>query len=262
MAKQEQTKEIVTKKATPPPAVYQERKSVVDSSDIVVPRLLLAQGISAAVAEGNAKMGDIRNSLTGVVLGGPTQAVTFIPITLKKYWKRFEKVNGKNQYRGVEPYTAQNANRPLQEEMASQMNPQQKSMWEFDLTIDVYGFTEEDAQDPVALPTAISFSRTSYKAGQQVNTLLASVEAVEMPYYTYMMSVSCAKKQNDKGIFYTFSVQPKMENNKMKTTPKEYFAKIKRWSKILTDKTRNITVDESEEDASTGASASVDESRF
>ena len=92
MAKQEQVKEVVTKKTTPPPAVYQERKSVVDSSDIVVPRLLLAQGISAAVAEGNAKMGDIRNSLTGVVLGGPNQPVTFIPITLKKYWKRFEKV--------------------------------------------------------------------------------------------------------------------------------------------------------------------------
>jgi len=261
MAKQEVKNEVVKKMAPPPPAVYEHRNSVVHAEDIVVPKLLLAQGLSVSVSEGKAKMGDITNSLTGVVIGGPAKDVAFIPITIKKYWKRFENVNGKNQYRGVEAFTRENASRPLKEELPSQMNPQQKSQWEFNLTLDVFGFTEDDVNDPIALPTAISFTRTSYKAGQQVNTLLASVEAAKLPYYTYMMSVSCAKKQNDKGIFYTFDVKPKMDGAKMAKTPTEYYGKIEQWSKILNDNSRNVVIDDSDEESS-AASASVDESKF
>ncbi len=262
MAKQEVRNEIVKKTPPPPPAVYEHKTSAVHAEDIVVPKLLLAQGLSISVAEGKAKMGDITNSLTGVVIGGPTKDVAFIPITIKKYWKRFELVNGKNQYRGVEPFTQANAGRPLKEELPSQMNPAQKSMWEFNLTIDVLGFTEDDVQDPISLPTAISFTRTSYKAGQQVNTLLASVEAVKLPYYTYMMSVSCAKKQNDKGIFYTFDVKPRMDGTKMAKTPTEYYTKIEQWSKILNDSSRNVMVDDSDEDVSASTNMPIDESRF
>lgn len=262
MAKQEVKNEMVKKMAPPPPAVYEHKNSVIHSEDIVVPKLLLAQGLSVSVSEGKAKMGDITNSLTGVVIGGPNQDVPFIPITIKKYWKRFENVNGKNQYRGVEPFTQANAGRPLKEELPSQLNPAVKTQWEFNLTIDVFGFTVDDAQDPIALPTAISFTRTSYKAGQQVNTLLASVEAAKMPYYTYLMSVSCSKKQNDKGIFYTFDVKPKMDGAKMAKTPTEYYAKIEQWSKILNDNSRNVVIDDSDENASAEAAVPLDESRF
>lgn len=262
MAKQEVKNEVVKKNVAPPPAVYEHKTSVIHAEDIVVPKLLLAQGLSVSVAEGKAKMGDITNSLTGVVIGGPNKEVSFIPITIKKYWKRFENVNGKNQYRGIEAFTQANAGRPLKEELPSQMNPAQKSQWEFNLTIDVFGFTEDDVQDPIALPTAISFTRTSYKAGQQVNTLLASVEAAKMPYYTYMMAVTCAKKQNDKGIFYTFDVKPKMDGTKMAKTPTEFYGKIEQWSKILNDNSRNVVIDDSDEETSGGPSASVDDSRF
>lgn len=261
MAKQEVKNAVAVKKAAPMPAPYVERRSVVDASDIVVPKLLLAQGLSVAVAEGKAKMGDITNSLTGVVIGGPTKEISFIPVTLKKYWKRFEQINGKKQYRGSEPFSRENAQRPLKARMPSQMNPAQESDWEFDLVIDLYGFTDDDAQDPIALPTAISFTRTSYKAGQQVNTLLASLEAVNLPYYTHLMSVTCAKKQNDKGIFYTFDVKPKMDGAKMAKTPTEYFPKIERWSQILTDSSRNVVVDDSDEVVESGP-APLDEDKF
>lgn len=261
MAKQETKNEVAKVTKAPPPAAYQEGPSVVDSSDIVVPRLLLAQGISQAVADNKAKMGDIRNSLTSVVLGGPNEEVKFIPITIKKYWKKFEKVNGKNQFRGNESFNHMNANRARTGEFPSQANPLVKAMWEFDLTIDVFGFTEDDVQNPIALPTAISFSRTSYKAGQQVNTMLASVEAANLPYYAYMLSVGCDKKQNDKGIFYVFKVQPLMDGKKMVLTPEAYYPKIARWSKILTDSSRTIVVDDAGEDA-VEAATPLDESRF
>lgn len=261
MAKQEVKKEIAVKAPPTMPEAYHERHSVVDSSDIVVPKLLLVQGLSAAVAEGKAKMGDIINSLTGVIVGGPNSEVPFIPVTIKKYWKKFEKVDGKKKYRGTDVFTKANAGRPLTGKFPSQVNPEHMSDWEFDLVIDVLGFTEDDAQDPIALPTAISFTRTSYKAGQQVNTLLASVEAVNLSYYTYMMAVSCVKKQNDKGIFFTFDVKPKMDGKKVAKTSTEYFPKIQRWSKILNDDSRNVVVDDSDESVDTTATP-LDESRF
>ena len=264
MAKQETTKEVATRKTAPPPAAYQERRSVVDSSDIIVPKLLLAQGLSQSVADGKAKMGDFTNSLTGAVIGNAQSEITFIPITLKKYWKRFEMVGGKRQFRGTEPFTEMNANRPLEEEAPSQANRQVMAKWSYDLTIDMFGFTEDDVQDPIALPTAVSFTRTSYKAGQKVNTHFASLDGAlphPIPYPTYMLSISAQKKQNDKGIFYVFDVKPKMEGAKAAKTPKEYFPKVERWAQILNDGSKNVVVDDSDEAASE-ASAPVDESRF
>lgn len=256
MAKQETTKEVAVKKAVPP-AAYQEKKSVVDSADIIVPKLLLAQGLSVSVAEGNAKMGDITNSLTGAVIGGPNKPVTFIPITIKKYWKNFEKVGGKKQFRGIDPFTDSNKGRPLTETFNG-------VEWEHDLVIDVFGFTEDDVQDPIALPSAVSFTRTSYKAGQKVNTHFASLDGAipnSIAYYTYMMELTCTKKQNDKGIFYIFDVKPKMDGAKAAKTPPAYFPKIERWSQILSDGSKNIQVDDSDEVVSE-TNTSIDESRF
>jgi hypothetical protein len=262
MSKQ-QTKELTVKTQAMPPAVYQETASVVDSSDIIVPRLLLAQGLSVAVADGKAKMGDITNSLTGVVVGGDKKPIEFIPITLKKYWRTTEKVGSKKQYRGTEPFTAANAGRALTEMLPSRANPNAMSEYEHNLVIDVFGFTEEDVQDPIAMPTAISFTRTSYKAGQQVNTHFATLDGAleKMPYYTYYLQLSCDKKQNDQGIFYVFGIKPAIENGKYKKTPASYYPKIDRWSKILSDKTRSVVIDDAGENDSSAATE-VDASRF
>lgn len=263
MAKQETTKEVVVKTQAPPPVAYQDSPSVVDSSDIIVPRLLLAQGLSVAVADGKAKMGDITNSLTGVVIGGEKKPVEFIPITLKKYWRITEKVGNKKQYRGTEPFTTINANRALTEMLPSRANPNTMSEYEFNMVIDVFGFTEDDVQDPIAMPTAISFSRTSYKAGQQVNTHFATLDGAEvkLPYYSYILQLSCDKKQNDQGIFFVYAVKPAIENGKYKKTPPAYYPKIQRWSKILADKSRNVVIDDvGENDVS--SSGPIDTDRF
>ena len=255
MAKQEVKNEVATKPIPPPPAIYQDMPSVVDSSDIIVPKILLAQGLSVSVADGKAKMGDFTNSLTGAVVGGPASPVVFMPITLKKYWKKFEILGNKKQYRGTEPFTAMNRNRELKETIDGKP-------YEFDLVIDVFGFTEDDVQDPIALPSAVSFTRTSYKAGQKMNTHFASLDGAipKIPYHAYKMQLTCKKTQNDKGIFYVFDIAPYLENNKMAKTPEAYYPKIERWSKILSDASKNVVIDDSDEAPT--ETASVDESRF
>lgn len=264
MSKQQAKNELVNKhKTTPPPAVYQERASIVDSADIMVPRILLAQGLSQSVTAGKAKMGDFTNSMTGVVLGNENEPITFIPITMKKYWKKFEIVGKKRQFRGTELFTAATRSWPREEMKPSQANPAVEAKWENDLTIDVIGFTEDDVQDPIALPVAVSFTRTSYKTGQKFATHFASLDAAEggqIPYHSYMMLLSCAKKQNDSGTFYTFDVNNKFEGKKVAKTPEKYLAKIDRWSKILNDNSRTVIIDEA--DDVEVASSSVDESRF
>lgn len=265
MAKQETTKEVAVKTHAPmaPAQTYRATPSVVDVSDIIVPKILLAQGLSKSVADNKAKMGDFTNSLNGAVIGNAATPMPFIPVTLKKYWKKFELVNGKKQFRGVEPFTRENANRERETDGPSQMNPQITVKWSYDLTIDLYGFTEDDVQDPISLPTVVSFTRTSYKAGQKANTHFAMLDGAEpqIPYSTYMLEILATKTQNDKGIFYTFDLKPKMDGKKMAKTPTEYFPKIDRWSKLLNDSTRNIAVDDAGEDVA-DTSATVDNSRF
>lgn len=256
MAKQE-TKEVTVKKSTPPPVVYQTGPSVVDSDDIIVPKLLLAQGLSKSVASGEAKMGDITNSLSGAVIGGNKAPINFIPLTLKKYWRQFEVVNGKKTYRGTKPFVKGQAQEL--KEMRAASSGQGQTQWEFDLCIDVYGFTESDVQDPIALPSVVSFTRTSYKAGQKVNSHFASLEAADpmpLPYHTYMLEIGCEKIQNDKGIFYTFDTK-----NKGQKTPEKYMSKISKWSKILNDTSRRVVADEAE-DVAAETATTVDDSRF
>jgi hypothetical protein len=266
MAK-EVTKELSVKPNPPPPAVYRDRTpSVVDSSDIILPMILLGQGISNAVTSGACKFGDMYNSLTGEVVGDETKPLKFIPITLKKVWKLQENTGTpqkpKWKYRGTEAYTGQRYE-------YTEMRPSRYDQtlivpWEVTLSTEVFGFTESDAADPISLPTVLSFSKSSRKAGQKVNTHFASLEGAipsPLPYYAYVLELSALRKQNDDGIFMVWDIRPAMKDKKAYQTPKEFLPKIERWAQILSDSSKNVVVDSNDEETSE-VSPVVDESRF
>lgn len=251
MAKQE-SKSVAIKNPTPPPSLWarQSKESAVDTADLVIPRLLLNQLTSKAVGAGKAKIGEIMNSLTGNIVAAPDKELIYIPLTLKKYWKKFEVVNGTKKYRGTEPYTSKNADRELKETIGT-------VGWEYDLVIDCFGFTEDDVKNPASLPSVLSFTRTSYNAGKKISTHMKMLEMANLEYFAKLISISVNKQQNDKGIFYTFDIQTKGED-----TPEAYAHQILKWNKVLNDATAKIVVDEAEDEVQTSGGGPVDESKF
>lgn len=85
----------------------------VDQSNLLLPRLLLMQGLSDFVSDGKAKMGDIVKSTSGEIVAAKDKAVEIFPLCAFENWVLEEKVGGKYEYRKTEAVTAENRKAPL-----------------------------------------------------------------------------------------------------------------------------------------------------
>src|SRR4051794_30344857 len=105
----EQSKALELKKPTAVAAPMSlEGMEGIDASDILIPKLLLMQGLSELVAEGKFQMGDIVNSVTQAKLGDKTKSIEFIPIATFKTWV----VMHDKQYAATLPQTLENKSWP------------------------------------------------------------------------------------------------------------------------------------------------------
>lgn len=222
------------------------------TSDMIIPRVLLQQALSEAVSERKCMAGDIIRSTTKEVLGNDrAEPIKFIPITYKTTWILNEEINGKYEYRGVEPRTAQNEN----------------SDWEFFKDggkwkrvkgVDVYALLSKDVDadiintslsgdeipdvDKVLLPVVIGFRSTSYQAGKAVINHFMKIKTLQakLPHiapFMYEMSLACKCEKNDKGTFFIYDVPA--SSNKAKP---EYIAAAREWHKVISSQA--IVVDE------------------
>jgi hypothetical protein len=146
-----------------------------DTNDVLIPRLLLMQGLSDMVQDGTANVGDIVRSLDKVVLAPRGEKLKFIPICHDKGWRIGEKVGDRFEWRRNEPWNPENANRPLAWQ-------EKGTEWRADRTLNFFillvdGLEKErkalealnKGKEPsaglhVALPCQLQFQRTSYRA--------------------------------------------------------------------------------------------------
>jgi hypothetical protein len=189
------------------------------SSDIMIPKLLLMQGLSELVNEGKARQGDMVRSTTGEVLGNAKEAVEFIPLTFYNQWIIQELVGKKYEYRGVEPMTAKNQDLPWEFEHNG-------SKWKRVKSINVYALLPKDIArerkevqaalaagslpDPstALMPVLISFRSTSYNAGKTIVTHFARAQKYKVPAYVSTLKLTCTQDKNDLGSFFVFGVEP------------------------------------------------------
>ena len=105
----------IVKSETNVPALATEQKTQVLKSDIVIPKVLLMQGLSDLVAERKALQGDIVRSVTAEKLGDDKNPVEFIPLTFQNLYLVSEDQKGdgkKYEFRRYEPRTAANEDAP------------------------------------------------------------------------------------------------------------------------------------------------------
>lgn len=186
-----------------------------DSRDILIPKILLMQGLSQAVADEKASMGDMVDSLSLEVLGsgrGDGKPVRFVPLFLFKTWVVQEKLGGnKFDFKEIVPFGPDN----------------QDWEWETDterrdLTLNFYVLLEKDLDNPAALPYVVSFRRTSMQAGKKLSTHFSKCQLAGKPPAASVFELSAKKRENDQGTFFVYDVVQAGDNSKLDTAYKWY----------------------------------------
>ena len=170
----------------------------VDMSDILLPKLLLMQGLSILVSDERAKAGDIVDSLTGEVLGGKDKAVEIIPFYMTRSFVVSERMGEKFEFKGIVPCDSTNAHWREKDHREEKVNG---VITRRDYSLDFYCLL---ANQPDSLPYQISFRRTSNRAGKQLNTQMMLGTALKRKPESYHLG--CKKTENDMGVYYVFEI--------------------------------------------------------
>lgn len=263
------TQELTKKEETGLSTQVNKTEAVL-KSDVVIPKILLMQGLSKFVQERRAIAGDMVRSNNAEKLGDDKTSVNIIPLAIQNLWMISENANGdgkKYEFRRYEPRTAANETDPWDFIEAG-------TKWKRTKVMNLYALlpTDIEAQaaefkkfeetgemdvDKALLPVVIPFRNTSFKAGKSVATLFAKADSVArtlgkpVPTFGTTVKLSCTQEKNDKGAFFVYTAE-----TAGKTDPK-YRAAAASWYDTLTQvDVSQLKVDESdlEEETSSGGS--------
>lgn len=202
-----------------------------DVRDIILPKILVMQGLSELVADGKALMGELRDSLDGKLLAAKDGKLEVIPFHSSKSWIIFEEHKGKLEYKKTVPWSAQNAD------------------WEWTANVDgvnvrrdqclnFYCLVASEIKEESFMPYMLSFRRTSYKAGKKLVTAKEKLKMFKRPLASKVFELSAMKTENDLGTFYVFDIAQSRD------TSGEELEAVKAWFDMV--QTANVKVDDSD----------------
>lgn len=237
-------------KATPPPTPSQEVMAKADQAvstnvhnwtaqsasakDLLIPKILVMQGLSKLVAARKAQIGDLVESLNSEKLGTIDQAVEFIPFGIRPMWVHFaeDKPNSNNfKYKGQEDITPANDNLPY-EEVINGVKVRR------DRTLNFYCLRPSEIKDGMHFPYMLSFRRTSMMAGKKLNTAFVRLAAFNKPPAADVFELCGSMQSNEKGTYAVLDVRKKRES-----TPEEIAACFQ-WHQTISQS--NVKIDDSD----------------
>lgn len=176
----------------------------VSSQDIVIPKILCMQGLSALVADDKAKMGDLVDNMTNEVIGNCTnQPVQFIPFHMEKILIISKKVGNDFEFERIEKVSPANENTPYEEQVGD-------DLFKNEFAMNFYVLRPED----MSIPYIISFKGMSRKSGKILATqmFVRNAAAGKIPP-AFVMELSGTKTKNDKGVFYVLDTKAVRESS-------------------------------------------------
>ena len=209
--KQEATTEVATQKEESnlpaiPTTGWGAGKSI-DKADVIVPKILCAQGLSGIVADGEAKLGDLYDSLEKTILaemnklGG--ESLEVIIFEAFKTWQIFEYVvdkngRGKNVYVKTESWTIENADYKWQE-MVDGVDVRRQQVQNFYCVL-----PSQIKENPKsAFPYLLPFKGMSYKGGRNVSSRIVKLDAMDLPSASKVFEISRKLETKDGNSFFT-----------------------------------------------------------
>ena len=222
------------------PAVAPAREPNPDvlHSDVLIPMVLLMQGLSDLVAEGKAVMGDMVRSTTGEKIGSHKDPIEFVPLAIKNFWAVMEKVGQKHEFRKMVPRRAiVTTDDAKAEQSRLDCDREDENLpWEFQyrgtqwkrvkllnvfalLPKDIKAFEAEVKKaketgempdlDKTLMPVVIPFRSISFPAGRKVVTHFTKADAMAhlgAKPHGFALTLSAYQDKNDKGTFYVYDV--------------------------------------------------------
>jgi hypothetical protein len=198
----------------------------ISSEDMIIPKLLVMQGLSDLVADGKATMGEFRSSLDGKKLGDEKSPVEFVVFNTFKDWV----ISEDGEFTQIVPVTAENQGWAYEEVINGHAIKRVKGL-------NFYVLLTEDIKNNEAFPYVISFRSTSYTAGKKLATHLAKLRMFKQPSAAQVFSLSTIREKNDKGTFMVLDVTPAA-----KATP-EQLASAWQWHEVLKT-SKSVKIDE------------------
>jgi hypothetical protein len=254
-------------------AIEAASKQEVVASDVLIPRLLLMQGISPLVMGRKAQIGDLIRSTTSEKLGDPEHSVGLVPIRMVNAWIMYETAKSANQqqpaFRGMVERNASNEQLPWEytgpegQEMFRRkaialyaLVPSDVAQYEQELQRAVTAGEAPDLNRTV-LPVVVTFQSTSFKyAGKKCASFFNNVRVNSMRVkglvpFQYQLTLTCREEKKGTNSWYIFDLAPP-------TPLKDQAVKEEaaRWATVLASTA--VRVDEAgevDESASTGSDA-------
>jgi hypothetical protein len=224
-----------------------------DVSDILIPKLLVGQATSKLVQEEKVNFGQVWRSTTGQVLGGKGKAFEVIPLFHFKNWIISEKVAGRFTFRGVEPFTAENRDKPW---VWTETRDGKTTEWKREQALNFYVLLPADiAADQAArkafqesgelpdteaslLPCLLQFKSTAFKSGKIIVTHFAKAADFGVPPFVNKFRIDTEKLTGDQTAWFVLKAEPAGK------TPPEYLETCAKWRAIV--EKQNVKVDDSD----------------
>lgn len=207
------SKEVVEKKAAPIAATDLKSwgKREINSTSIMIPRILKMEFMSDKVKEGTNKFGEFVDSLSGEIVGTIEKPLGLIPIEVQEKWAIYDLIEKKGktsrEFREIVSVDGSNEKWKYKEEGL-----------ERDRIMDVYCLLESDlAALPKnwkelglkPLPKIFGFRRTSLRAGKKLYTqMYVTNQSKNLPPPAVIIEVTGKKVDGDNGTYIVLDTKP------------------------------------------------------
>ena len=196
----------------------------IDNEDILVPKLLLTQGISEIVAKGEASAGVYINSITKADHGKNLEVIV---LDSYKTWQVFKKTkdDSKPQYVETLDYEG-NESLEVNEELEN------GDLIHRDKVLGYYVLKLDEIKQGAAFPYIIDFKRTSRRSGQSLASDFAKLRTQNLPSFAKIFTIGTEFVQ-DQFNYYVKTV------DMGRTIEREELQVVKQWlSELKQNKSR------------------------
>jgi hypothetical protein len=203
--------------------------SDISKRDIIIPRILLMQPMSPQVTNGEAKFGELRESLNMELLGAFEKGFDVVPFYMEKFFK-VSKDLGKNkekEFMRMDPITPENETLPYEDEEVDAQSGEVVKILR-DRVMSFYVLLKSELELGSAIPYILSFSRTSMTAGRKLTTQMyvKNINSGKNPA-SMMMHVSAMKQTQDNKTWAILDVKPVAQ------TPEKMISDAFRWLQLI-----------------------------
>lgn len=166
------------------------------TKDLLIPRLMVMQGLSQNVIDGKAKMGDVVDSMANEVIGGKDKPVRFLPFKVEKIFYVEEWKDGSWKFSAIEQVTVDNLNTP---------NEVVRDGKKFKYTYTLNFFVLLEGK---GLPYLLAFKSTSMRSGKALFTkMYVDNRALGKAPCANWFNLVVDMTKNAKGTYATISAQ-------------------------------------------------------